>query len=134
MKSDSTIIRFTLPLEVVSEANQRGHWAKHHKRKQAHRWIACQYTKVWLWTELGGRVCVVTLTRVKGPRQRDFDDDNLRSAFKAIRDGIADAIGIDDGSKGIRWEYAQERRGGSLGCVAVKIERLEGAAGMEARK
>jgi len=27
----------------------------------------------------------------------------------AVRDGVADAIGIDDGSARIEWKYAQEK-------------------------
>lgn len=49
---------------------------------------------------------VVTLTRL-GPRK--LDSDNLAGSFKAIRDGVADALGIDDGSELIQWEYRQEK-------------------------
>lgn len=38
-----------------------------------------------------------------------LDDDNLRPALKSIRDGIADALHIDDGSDAVRWQYAQAR-------------------------
>jgi hypothetical protein len=48
----------------------------------------------------------VTLTR-RGPRP--LDGDNLQYAFKAVRDGIATTIGIDDGDARYVWEYAQER-------------------------
>ncbi|PZR07065.1 MAG: hypothetical protein DI536_28835 [Archangium gephyra] len=36
---------------------------------------------------------VVRLVRVS---PRDLDDDNLTSAFKSVRDGIAECIGVDD--------------------------------------
>ena len=50
---------------------------------------------------------VVTLTR-HGPRK--LDDDNLSAAFKRIRDGVADALGVDDGNRRrVRWEYKQRR-------------------------
>lgn len=32
------------------------------------------------------------------PDARSYDDDNLESRFKAGRDGISDALGIDDGN------------------------------------
>ena len=51
---------------------------------------------------------VVTMTRVS---PRAFDDDGLRSALKAIRDGIADVFGIGDATPLIEWRYEQ-RRGG----------------------
>ena len=37
-----------------------------------------------------------------------LDDDNLRGAFKAIRDEIAAWIGYDDRDDRIRWQYAQQ--------------------------
>lgn len=36
-----------------------------------------------------------------------LDDDNLASAFKAVRDGVADWLGRDDGEQALRWDYAQ---------------------------
>ena len=50
--------------------------------------------------------CVVTLTRMS---PRLLDDDNLRQAMKATRDGIADWLGVDDRSPLIRWEYDQKQ-------------------------
>ena len=49
----------------------------------------------------------VRLTR-QAPRQ--LDTDNLSSSFKAMRDGVADALGIDDGSGLISWCYDQQKR------------------------
>jgi hypothetical protein len=43
----------------------------------------------------------------EGPR--GFDDDNLLGAFKAIRDGVADQLGVDDRDPRIVWHYAQRR-------------------------
>lgn len=49
----------------------------------------------------------VLLTRIAPGK---FDDDNLRAAFKAIRDGVADALGFkDDSDPRLHWEYAQEK-------------------------
>lgn len=56
----------------------------------------------------------VTLVRV-GPRA--LDDDNLAFAFKAIRDGVADALGVKDHDARVTWAYAQEK-----GPYAVRIE------------
>jgi hypothetical protein len=47
---------------------------------------------------------VVTLIR-RSPRA--LDDDNLRSAAKAARDGIADYLGIDDRDPRVQWRYDQ---------------------------
>lgn len=57
---------------------------------------------------------VVTMTR-HGPKK--LDDDNLQGACKAIRDGIADSIGVDDGSDIYTWVYKQK-----VGPYGVTIE------------
>ena len=54
----------------------------------------------------------VTLTRIhpKGRPVRD-EDDNLHAAFKGTKDGVADALGLDDASRNqggrIEWVYNQ---------------------------
>lgn len=109
-------IFFEIPIEVKSEANQRGHWRKSHSRKKNQRLWArittSSYTKGMALSEK----LMITLTRKKGPGQRDFDSDNLAISFKAIRDGIADSLGVDDGSKNIEWVYRQEK-GPSHGII-----------------
>lgn len=54
------------------------------------------------------------------PDRRSFDDDNLVARFKAARDGIADAIGVDDRN----WTTTYGR-GGPVrgGCVRVEVTR-----------
>ena len=49
---------------------------------------------------------LVTITRI-GPRK--LDDDNLASACKYVRDQIAAAVGVDDGSDRYTWRYGQRR-------------------------
>ena len=66
---------------------------------------------------------LATLTRIMGPGQRRFDKDNLDSGYKHVRDGIADAYGIDDReSELVQWEYKQER--GEKATTLVTIEEL----------
>ena len=63
---------------------------------------------------------VVTLTRVSVGR---LDDDNLRGALKHVRDGVAKALGVDDGSRFIRFRYAQRKgKRGDFGTEA-RIEK-----------
>lgn len=59
----------------------------------------------------------VKLTRVGAG---EMDDDGLRAALKSVRDGIASALRIDDGSKLIRWEYDQRKC--QRGEYAVEVE------------
>jgi len=50
--------------------------------------------------------CTVLMTRI-APRK--LDDDNLRGAFKAVRDQVAAWLGVDDADPRVTWAYAQER-------------------------
>jgi len=59
----------------------------------------------------------VTLTRVS---VAEMDSDGLAASNKGIRDGIADALGVDDGAKGgVTWKYAQRK--GPRGHFAVEV-------------
>lgn len=99
-------ISFHIPIQTVSEANSRGHWAKRAKRAKLQRGAAIVIARTTASPSEVRLPCIVRLTRI-GPRQ--LDTDNLQSALKATRDGIADWLGIDDGCNDlVRWEYAQE--------------------------
>lgn len=88
-----------LPLRIESVANQRMHWGDKARQTRVHRMAA-------IAVPAHPVPCVVTLVRVA---PRALDDDNLRSAFKALRDGIADRLGVKDNDPRVRWEYDQAR-------------------------
>ena len=80
----------------VLNPNNRSHWrekakaAKEYKRicfylaKHA-GWFGVEFTpRVHLWLDF------------YPPDKRNYDDDNIAASFKNGRDGIADALGIDD--------------------------------------
>lgn len=90
-------------LVTKSETNMRGHWSKTYRRRSTQRLAAHQRMKLCHRPRLPASVL---LTRV-APRK--LDDDNLRGALKAVRDGVADWLGIDDGDERVSWEYAQEK-------------------------
>lgn len=100
-----TAIVETLPIRTVSESNVRGHWAGKARRAKAQRVTIGLVLRARL---MGRRVlpCTVVLTRL-APRR--LDDDNLRGALKACRDGVADALGVDDRDPRVAWAYDQER-------------------------
>lgn len=94
-----------LEVKTVSEPNMRGHWAKRAarakaQRRRAHALCAAPAAAV-------GLPVAVTLTRIAP--SAGLDDDNLRGALKAVRDGVADAFGLDDRDGRIRWGYEQQR-------------------------
>ncbi len=51
--------------------------------------------------------CIITLTRYS-MGQLDAHD-GLPNAFKAVVDGIADAMGIRDNNPGVQWKYEQAK-------------------------
>ncbi len=96
-----------LPIKTVSVANLREHWSKRARRARQHRQVALLLVQAELASVRRWFVpVVVKLTRVA---PRALDSDNLQSSCKAARDGVADALGIDDGDDSIRWEYDQIR-------------------------
>jgi hypothetical protein len=112
-----------LEIRTVSEANQRNKWQQA-KRKAAQR----EAVKAWLEGRhhhherllLGGAVPLeVTMTRI-APSSRGLDDDNLASAFKAIRDEIAAWLKVDDRDPRVKFTPAQEK--GAPKRYAVRIE------------
>jgi hypothetical protein len=70
---------------------------------------------------------VVTLTRLAP--SRGLDDDNLAASLKAVRDGVADALGLaEDRDPRVTWRYAQANGRAVLGLpsgygVRIEIER-----------
>ncbi len=102
-----------IPWRINTTSNAKGHWrpryaaAKHQRRHTAEFLRQCVKLLV-------GLPLTVRLTRVG---RRELDDDNNVAAFKHIRDGVADWLGINDNDKRVRWEYAQAK-----GDYAVRIE------------
>ena len=116
-----TTLAIDIPIRTVSEANRREHWAAKAKRVRSQRKAA----KIITRSAIAEPMITITLTRV-GPRK--LDTDNLAGALKAVQDGIADAIGIDDGSELIRWQYRQRSDGPKQYAVEVKISNGKAGA------
>jgi hypothetical protein len=111
------VIDVRLPLRIVSEANMREHWRKVSQRKKDQRVTARLVLQQYARPNSETAVVSVMLTRI-APRK--LDDDNLQSGFKATRDGVADWLGIDDGSPRIMWQYRQSK--GRPGEYAAQVE------------
>lgn len=92
-------------IQLVSESNQREHWAKKSKRKKSQ-----QHTFGVLWRIARINIelpATITFTRYSCSR---MDADNLAGAFKHVQDQLARELGIDDGNeKLVKWTYTQER-------------------------
>lgn len=126
------MITAILPIRLVSVANLREHWSKKAKRTAEHRAIASlalrrETHKCWVHgpgivpfktSQLDLKKIVVSLTRVA---PRSLDTDNLASACKGLRDGIADALTAADNHPNIRWEYSQQKGRPKEYAVLVEI-------------
>lgn len=115
-----------LPIKTVSEANCSEHWTIKAKRHKYQKRI------IWLWS-LQNNIKAITLpvtirlTRLAPGNGLD-EEDNLRMAFKWIKDYVADQIlpglapGRADGDKRIKWEYAQEKS--NIMKIRIEIQRV----------
>lgn len=90
---------YQIPIRLASVANLREHWAAKYRRTKKHREAAIMIGK-------HKPPCTVEIVRV-APRK--LDGDNLQAAAKALRDGIADRLGVDDADPSVTWEYAQQK-------------------------
>lgn len=132
------MIRWELPLKTVSESNISEHWTKKSKRhRQQQFFIRELFAKE---TSEMPIPCVIILTRIS-TRLLDYDD-NLRVAFKWIKDEISECIfpekrkcyldkkgkvrqikGRADDTELITWKYAQEK--GKITGIRIEIYSLE---------
>ena len=86
----------TLPWPPAAlSPNSRGHWRARHKAAKSSRelawaatinagWVVPSSDRVHLWIDF------------YPPTKRLPDDDNMLARCKGYRDGIADALGVDD--------------------------------------
>jgi hypothetical protein len=106
-----------LPLRTRSTLNQREHWATRHRRTRDERAL----TLAMLRIQLGPLQRAPVGVRLVRIAPRALDDDNLRGALKAIRDGVQDYVGVDD--RYLRVDYDQVR--GRPGEYGVRVELFE---------
>jgi hypothetical protein len=110
------------PIRIESEANKRGHWAKGAKRAKGQRWTIALLLRAEL-KRAPQPPLEVRLVRI-APRR--LDGDNLQRALKAIRDGVADWLGVDDGDPRLTWLYDQGAGAPKYYGVRVEVRRLGG--------
>lgn len=122
----TALLTTTVEIRTVSETNQREHYMVRHRRRKAQR------RSTFLGMLAAGRKANVDvpsgaplLVRMTRVAPRGLDTDNLGSSLKAIRDGVADWLGRDDGDPLVLWEYEQRR--GKPREYAVLIELFDRA-------
>ena len=83
-------------------------------------------TESWKYMRCTGPITVsepllVTLTRESAGI---LDDDNLRGALKAVRDGVADWLGVPDNDPRVTWLYEQRLVARKQYAVEVDVRML----------
>lgn len=87
--------------------NKRPHWSAKAKATRDYRALARMLTH----GAKPGPVHVIICPKPFGPYP---DDDNAKSAFKAARDGIADAMGINDRHLAVTFEFGNRCKDGAV--------------------
>lgn len=108
-RSDTPLVRVAFALRLRSLANLRfGHWGPRARLVREHRQAAALILepKIKALALREPDALTIGLLRI-APRK--LDSDNLAAAFKGVRDGVADALGVDDGDERISWLYEQRR-------------------------
>ncbi len=113
--SATHVVCVLLPLRIESTANLREHWTARARRASTHR-ITTRVQLMAAHRDKPDLPLTITLTRI-APRQ--LDGDNLQSAFKATRDGVADWVGRADNHPSLTWLYAQRK--GKPGEYAAEV-------------
>lgn len=118
MREQSPDVTVVMPVRLRNTSNARDGWhatAKRAKtvRSLARQLVANEFEKAdLLELPIDGELVyiniVVRLVYI-GPRQ--LDDDGVASAVKSLRDGVADALGVDDRDPRVVWVPDQERGG-----------------------
>lgn len=110
------LVVVTLPIRTLSEPNVRSHWAEKAKRTASNRTVVALALRPHV--RAMGLPVVVELTRLSSGT---LDDDNLRGALKAVRDGVADALGLRDDSDEKRVSFDYRQRLVKRGTYGVEI-------------
>lgn len=95
-----------LPIKTTSTANERGSTRWRGARDAAIRGKAATIARAYFAQYRVKLPCTVVLTRMS---ERELDSDNAASALKRCRDGVADALGIDDRDPRVVWVVAQAK-------------------------
>lgn len=118
MIEPAVVVLITIPIQLPSLANARLHWArraaivKSQRRAVSYQWAQTGIVRGSLWFP-----CVVTFTRIA---PRALDDDNLQFAFKALRDQLAEEMGLpNDRDPRVTWRYDQRK--GKTPSVEIAI-------------
>lgn len=98
--------------------NARVHWTVRSRNAKSYR-SACHLITKMARPEVPAGQIVLALEFVP-PDRRARDDDNLVASFKAGRDGIAEALGVDDKTFVTEFRMSTETRPGGMVRVTLR--------------
>lgn len=105
------------PPSILSP-NNRSHWARKLSPKQTYRLNCYMLTKSYLNSRREWRPSADCPLPVKiifhPPDRRHRDDDNMIGSFKSGRDGMADALGINDRMLRPEYHFEDPVKGGLI--------------------
>ena len=119
------MIVISLPWPPVElNPNKRLHWSKKSRVAKSYRAICRAITqqaarKRYYTFSDDGKIALTIIFRP--PDNRARDDDNMLSAFKSGRDGVADALGVNDKRFATRFDVLDSVSGGS---VTISVQEL----------
>ncbi|HEY6612736.1 MAG TPA: endodeoxyribonuclease RusA [Pseudomonas sp.] len=120
--TENNMQRLTLPWPpAVLNPNQarKHHWSVRSKAAKAYR-AECMLRAKGALLQVPAEGKIRIQLEFCPPDLRERDDDNLIGAFKPGRDGVADALGIDDKRFAMREPLRGAKRPG--GAVVMLIE------------
>ncbi len=99
--------------------NKRPHWAQRASLTKRYR-SACYTVARYQGLKRANTESVKMTMRFCPPDRRRRDMDNLIASTKALRDGLMDALGVDDSRFVVTYEMGEPVKGG-----AVQVEIAE---------
>ena len=120
-------IEFEAPVRIDSVNRTRDrHWSiRKRKTDEQRRAVFYAFCASGYARTFRPRNRRVTLTRI-APRR--IDDDNCIAGMKAVRDEVANILGVDDGDPSVEWRYAQERGKPNHYAARIRIESSDETA------
>ena len=104
------------PKELTPNAKRRKHWTVYSGKASKYRRDCSLLTTALLNAERVPRTMALKILSITfyPPDRRRRDDDGMIGAFKAGRDGVADALGVDDHSFRPNYHFAEPVKNGRV--------------------
>lgn len=102
------------PKQLTPNFKRRKHWSVYRPHEKAYRHACWALAKEAKLAVAAGDVPVLIEVTFYPPDHRKRDDDGMIGAFKNGRDGLADALGIDDNLFRPTYRIAEPVKGGRV--------------------